>query len=187
MTPCIEFKGMIDDRGYGRIFGNHQFAHRISYHLHYGVDPGFGLVCHHCDNRKCINPEHLYLGTHQTNANDKVERNRCSRLKGESNPAATMTDEMAQSVINEPGTYREVARKFGLLPNAVRNVKLGITWPNLDRSEVKTSQVMSKLKPEQATAIRTDPRDAVTVAKEYGVSQGTILKIRNRVTFKYCP
>lgn len=187
MSDCINFKGRIDKHGYGRIFGNNRFAHRIAFHLATGIDPDMGLVCHHCDNRACINPEHLYLGTHQTNMDDKVSRDRCSRLKGEVNPAATMTNELAQAVIEEVGTYREVARKFGILPNTVRSVKLGITWKDLDRSNVHTSKVQSKLTPSQATAIRQDPRDAVAVARDYGVSQGAVLKIRHRITFKYCP
>lgn len=186
MSSCIEYQGLRSKQGYGITKGKKK-AHRVAFQEATGIDPTGWLVCHHCDNPPCVNPEHLYLGTHKTNAADKVSRNRCSRLKGQINPAATMSDELAQKVIEEPGTYREIARKFGLHPNAVRNVKLGITWQHLDRSNVKTSKVQAKLTAEQATAIRQDPRDAIAVAKAYGVSQGAILKIRHRITFKYCP
>lgn len=183
-TECIIWQGRKDQFGYGRIGKRSLKAHRVAFELATGKDPTGWLVCHHCDNPSCINPEHLYLGTHQDNANDKVKRNRCSRLKGEINPAATMTDDLATKVIKEPGTYRGVARKFGLQPNAVRNVKLGITWQDLDRSEVKTSGIQRKLTIEQAIAIKSDTRSCNVLAREHGVSQRTIIKIRKGITFK---
>jgi transposase-like protein len=116
-----------------------------------------------------------------------MRKNRFVALIGEKNPAAKMTEETAKKVINEPGTYRSVARKYGISPSVVRNAKLGGTWSHLDHSQAKTSKVISKLTPEQATAIRQDPRPLFVVAKEYGVTGPAIAKIRKRITFKYCP
>lgn len=185
MTDCIEWNGHRNKAGYGKTNG--KLAHRIAFQRHTGIDPKGLLVCHHCDNPPCVNPDHLFLGTHQDNSDDKMRKNRFKKLTGERNGAAKMTDDIAQMVINEPGTYVDVAKKFGVSMSSVRNAKLGIKWKHLDHSSAETSKVIAKLTPEQATAIRQDPRGARAAAKDYGVTGRAIVKIRKRITFKYCP
>lgn len=75
---CIEWTKGVNRHGYGRIRVGSKIhlAHRVSYTLHVGPIPEGLLVLHHCDNPKCINPKHLFIGTDQDNSDDKVRKNR---------------------------------------------------------------------------------------------------------------
>lgn len=83
LNQCWEWSAGRLSNGYGafRITGVSQSAHRASWMIHNGEIPEGMLVCHHCDNRTCINPDHLFLGTAQDNLDDMTAKNR--RAKGE--------------------------------------------------------------------------------------------------------
>lgn len=87
---CIEYDGYLNKDGYGVIQGYHNgkklhmLTHRISYQLYYNYNlKSEELVCHHCDNPKCINPKHLFKGTQNDNVQDKIKKNR--QAKGSKN------------------------------------------------------------------------------------------------------
>lgn len=73
---CIDFKGGIDHNGYGRVQRNRRklAAHRVVWMDAYGEIPPGMYVLHNCDNRRCINLQHLRLGTHYDNMQDRFER-----------------------------------------------------------------------------------------------------------------
>ena len=76
---CWDWAGCLHRAGYAPMnFYNNKmkYAHSVSWILHKGVIPEGLLVCHHCDNKKCTNPDHLFLGTTRDNSLDMVKKNR---------------------------------------------------------------------------------------------------------------
>ena len=75
---CIEYTGYISNKGYGRFYkkGKYVFAHRVTYEEFVGPIPDGMCVIHKCDNTRCINPDHLTLGTSAENTRDKVDKGR---------------------------------------------------------------------------------------------------------------
>jgi len=77
---CWEWTAARTNLGYGVIAlpmrGGRTFAHRLSAVIHFGMFDRRLLVCHKCDNPPCVNPDHLYLGTHAQNTRDMVDRGR---------------------------------------------------------------------------------------------------------------
>ena len=81
---CWEWEATKHGRGYGYFYTSPyysqrkmDFAHRFSYHLYNGIKPTEkDSVCHKCDNPKCVNPNHLFLGTHTDNMRDMVNKGR---------------------------------------------------------------------------------------------------------------
>ena len=95
MSDCINWSRSLGHNGYGLTTRNNKTyrAHRLAYCDYHGIDHSDikGMVVRHtCDNRKCINPEHLVIGTHQDNMDDMKKRNRTA--KGEAHGRAKLSE-----------------------------------------------------------------------------------------------
>lgn len=103
---CWEWKGSVTKRGYGQFkVGSRKEGtranlsiHRVAYCLIFGNIPEKTLICHTCDNRKCANPRHLYLGTYTDNNRDTVRRNRHVSYRGEENKSSKLTISIVKAI-----------------------------------------------------------------------------------------
>jgi hypothetical protein len=140
---CWEWQGgiFIKGIGYGKFNaggGKIVYAHRFAWQTANGPIPEGLLVCHHCDNRLCVNPTHLFLGTHLDNSRDMVAKGRCNSgaENGEANPAAKLSERAVREIkaIKRTGRYGEitqVGRNYGVSRSAVADIWEGRTWAHL--------------------------------------------------------
>ena len=129
---CWDWKGCIHHKGYApmNFYDNKQKnAHIVSWILHRGKIPDGLFVLHKCDNRKCTNPDHLYLGTQRDNVRDREERS--LSIKGEKNPKAKLSTQDIPKIIQglkEGFSQSKIARYFGVTQTTISRIKTGIGW-----------------------------------------------------------
>jgi len=116
--------------GYGRIYvaGKLLKAHRVSYEIHFGPIPDGMYVCHHCDNRPCVNPAHLFVGTHADNMADMGRKGCTSVRYGENNAKAKVRREDVAVIRTSKETYRQLAERYGISTQQVYRIKCGESW-----------------------------------------------------------
>ena len=137
-TGCWDWTAATDGYGYGQIGLGRKVlkASRVSYELFNGPIPdGEGhhgtCVCHRCDNRKCVNPEHLFLGTHDDNVQDMVEKGRCPKGDGHWNSKFTPGEvELIRAALDRLpyGGLSFLARWFGVHKATICCIRKGKSW-----------------------------------------------------------
>lgn len=111
---------------------NQQFvmAHRFAWLITNG-DPGLLFVCHKCDTPRCVNPKHLFLGTHQDNMNDMARKRRTGNQDGWRNTQAKLNIDQCKEVLDLYGkgyTTTFIARRFNVDRHTISNIKYGYTY-----------------------------------------------------------
>lgn len=113
---CWLWRGYLTNGGYGQIGLNYKSitVHRASYEVSIGPIPAGMCVLHRCDVRACVNPAHLFLGTHRDNTQDMVRKGRAH---------GQLSDEFKRTIARAEGGQREVARRFGVSHRTVAAAK----------------------------------------------------------------
>lgn len=128
-SGCLLWCATIDKMGYGvvKVGGRRRKAHRIAWELAKGA-PGVLHVLHKCDVPACINPDHLFLGTHADNMRDMVAKGRQAR--GAKNNSK-LRDATVLAIRAAAGSQRQIAARFDISQRHVCNIKLGQRWAHL--------------------------------------------------------
>lgn len=133
---CWEWIGAVTrkKKGYGRINenGKMRVAHRVAYELCIGPIPEGMRVLHSCDNSRCVNPDHLFLGTQQDNMIDCSKKDRLNSKRGEGHHAAKLTREDVQKLrlLYPTGRYTQVqlAKMFGVTRENIQLILYRKAW-----------------------------------------------------------
>lgn len=109
--------------GSGKTIG----AHRYSYMLHKGPIPDGMYVCHTCDNPRCVNPDHLFLGTPRDNAEDRENKGRSIYPRGDKHHLSKLTDAQVEEILLLKGVkpQSEIARMYGVDPSHISRILSG--------------------------------------------------------------
>lgn len=129
---CWEWQGYCQEGGYGTIsLSGHRvvLTHRLSHQLLKGQVPDELLVLHHCDNPPCINPDHLFLGTHKTNHDDAKQKRR--HTHGEKHGMAILCESQILPIRGDSRPTLIIAQEYGVHPQTIRQIKKYKLWKHV--------------------------------------------------------
>lgn len=133
---CWEWQGRKESDGYVkfRFNGKKYLAHRLSYEIYVGEIPDGMCVCHHCDNRCCVNPSHLFLGTVLDNARDRDMKGRGADRHGENHHLSKFTEQQVIDIrrrYNSGECMSVLAKEYNVTYGAVYAVVRRINWGHI--------------------------------------------------------
>lgn len=150
---CWLWTGATDHKGRGRVWyrGKIMLHHRAVWTILIGVIPDGSMLCHHCDNPRCANPMHMYVGDAKSNVRDMISRGRhwlqanVERAKivgrslgksndwstGESNPKAKLSKDQAAHIRASGLSTKQLSEKFGVDRTTVQRIRRGASWPDV--------------------------------------------------------
>lgn len=143
VNGCWEWTGNIETRGYGIVnFKYKKYkAHRVSYEIFNEKIPSGNCykdkinILHKCDNRKCVNPDHLFLGTFMDNHRDMILKGRENHpgLKGSKNSMAKINEETVLIIrsLNGKMSQSNIGKMFNLSQTTVGSILNKKTWTHI--------------------------------------------------------
>lgn len=184
------------DYGSFRIFGpgwRVEFkvqAHRLAWVLAKGViEPRELYVLHRCDTPGCVNPAHLFLGTHADNMADREAKRRAAR--GEAAGKASFTNEQVRAIRADPRAYTEIAKDYGVGSSSVGDVRTGRSWAHVpgaipeDRRRGDRHPQAILTAESVRWARQSGISGAVLADEVFGVSRATVYQMLRGETWKH--
>lgn len=128
---CWLWRGGTSNRGYGAAFvrGRLVGAHRAAWELTYGPIPDGQWVLHRCDNPPCVNPDHLFLGTHEENMHDMASKGRRIGAGRKLTPERVIE---ARALLEQGVSQSNVAARFGVSRSAIAQMVRGNSWRSVN-------------------------------------------------------
>ena len=135
-NKCWNWKASLRN-GYGafKLNGEVVSAHRVSYEIHLGIIPEGLFVCHTCDNPKCVNPKHLFLGTHADNIRDAYNKGRIILPEGvpyekghhpiNAGVTRERADALKELIRTRTGTLKRLAEEQNISHQLARDISAG--------------------------------------------------------------
>lgn len=133
-TGCVEWTRYVAETGYGTVKhrGKQYSAHRFAWMNKHGPVPNGMVICHKCDNRRCINVDHLFLGTTLDNVQDKISKGRLRVAKGEESGTSKLSVEQVKQIMLDKRPQRLIAQNHGVSQATVSLIKTRKVWRSVD-------------------------------------------------------
>lgn len=145
LTGCLEWQGYLNVWGYAKIKHENtmKLSHRLVWELRHGDIPKDLCILHKCDNPKCCNIDHLFLGTHADNNIDMQTKGRGRYPKGNQCVFSKLTEEDVveiRNLLSKGVTHRTIAIKFNVGKSAITDINTGLTWKHISGRQVSILQ-----------------------------------------------
>ena len=133
MSECIEWQGTMFDTGYGRVYkdGKSKKAHRVEWEKANGPIPDGLCVCHRCNNKGCVNPDHLYLATSRQNTIDAYKDGLIKCRVGEEHQNSKLTEADVLEIRATDISLGKGAIKYGVSKRLISFVKKRQQWRHI--------------------------------------------------------
>jgi len=143
-SGCTLWLAAVDSNGYGRVWepgiGRMLAAHRVAYEHKFGPIPQGMAACHKCDVPACVNPDHIFVGTHHDNMRDMVAKGRArGGVSGARNGNAKLTEEQVIEIVTDGGSNADMAARFSIVESAIWAIRNGHRWKHVTGPYLKVT------------------------------------------------
>jgi hypothetical protein len=127
-SGCWLWSGSVNNHGYGVAFRNSGRigAHRLAFAIAHGPITTGMLVCHRCDVRCCVNPQHLFLGTSKDNSADMTAKGRQAR--GENMKHSRFTPDVVRLIRMDSRSERTISAEYGVAKSVIWKIRNRQSW-----------------------------------------------------------